>query len=198
MQTTTMSSVNVSKKVPREPKVLLRSTSFQKLCSVSYNFKIEAIQSYKEHIKTVIKLLKIATRVYVISVYFKFITTVLFNEFFVKLYTQLKKNYIITNEVLESPRSFSSKPDVKHSHHQEHHHHHASPQSRRPMMSNFISHYKNAVQTFLAYTCIGYIALEIISLITTLWLASNIPFGLMFLMLDLSYIGFIMFKIALH
>lgn len=187
-----MSSVTVSKKVPREPKVLLRSTSFQKLCSVSYNFKIEAIQSYKEHIKTVIKLLKIATRVYVISVYFKFITTVLFNEFFVKLYTQLKK-YYISNEVLESPRPFSSKPDVKHSHREN-----KTSQSRGPIMSNFISHYKTAVQTFLAYTCIGYIALEIISLITTLWLASNIPFGLMFLMLDLSYIGFIMFKIALH
>lgn len=190
-----MSSVNVSKKVPREPKLLLRSTSFQKLCSVSYNFKIEAIQSYKEHIKTVIKLLKIATRVYVISVYFKFITTVLFNEFFVKLYTQLKKSYIITNEVPESPRSFSSNPEVKHTHQQQENN---ASQSRGPMKPNLISHYKHAVQTFLAYTCIGYIALEIISLITTLWLASNIPFGLMFLMLDLSYIGFIMFKIALH
>uniref|UniRef100_A0A182XZB5 Uncharacterized protein n=1 Tax=Anopheles stephensi TaxID=30069 RepID=A0A182XZB5_ANOST len=188
-----MSSVNVSKKVPREPKVLLRSTSFQKLCSASYNFKIEAIQSYKEHIKTVIKLLKIATRVYVISVYFKFITTVLFNAFFVKLYTQLKKNYITANEVLESPKSFTAKPNLEHSNKES-----KAPPSRGPIVSNFISHYKTAVQTILAYTCIGYIALEILSLMTTLWLASNIPFGLVFLMLDLSYIGFIMFKIALH
>ncbi|XP_050075701.1 uncharacterized protein LOC126563122 [Anopheles maculipalpis] len=179
-----MSSTNVPKKAPREPKVLLRSTSFQKLCSVSYNFKIEAIQSYKEHIKTVIKLLKIATRVYVISVYFKFITTVLFNEFVVKLYTQLKKNYTTANEA-----SYPSKLDFEHS---------APPQSRGPIVSNFISHYKTFVQTILAYTCIGYIGLEIISLVTTLWLASNIPLGLVFLMLDLSYIGFIMCKIALH
>lgn len=188
-----MSSVNVSKKVPREPKVLLRSTSFQKLCAVSYNFKIEAIQSYKEHIKTVIKLLKIATRVFVISVYFKFITTVLFNELFVKLYTQLKNNYTTANEVLESRGTFSSKQDVKHSNKEN-----DASQSRWPVIKNVISHYKTAVQTVLAYTLIGYIALEIMSLIAALWLASNIPFGLVFLMLDLSYIGFIMFKIALH
>uniref|UniRef100_A0A182RB15 Uncharacterized protein n=1 Tax=Anopheles funestus TaxID=62324 RepID=A0A182RB15_ANOFN len=188
-----MSSVNVPKKGHREAKVLLRSTSFQKLCSIPYSFKIEAIQSYKEHIKTVIKLLKIATRVYVISVYFKFITTILLNEFFFKLCNQLKGKYVTARDVLESARSspFNSRR-------YEHNDRNDASQSQTPIVPNFISQYKTLVQTILTYTCIVYIALQTVSLLTTLWWSSNIPFGLVFLMLDLSYMGFIMFKIAFN
>ncbi|XP_053664132.1 uncharacterized protein LOC128713297 [Anopheles marshallii] len=187
-----MSSVNDLKKSPREAKVLLRSTSFQKLCSIPYSFKIEAIQSYKEHIKTVIKLLKIATRVYVISVYFKFITTILLNGFFFKLCNQLKGKYITARDVLESARSSPFNSSYQHSKG------HDVSQSRRPTVSNSLLHYKTLVQTILAYICIVYIVLQTISLLTTLWWSSNIPFGLVFLMLDLSYMGFIMLKIALN
>ncbi|XP_052898015.1 uncharacterized protein LOC128304819 [Anopheles moucheti] len=186
-----MSSVNDVKKSPREAKVLLRSTSFQKLCSIPYSFKIEAIQSYKEHIKTVIKLLKIATRVYVISVYFKFITTILLNGFFFKLCSQLKGKYITARDVLESARLSSFNSDYQHRKGHD-------AQSRRPTVPNFLSHYKTFVQTILTYICIMYLVLQTISLLTTLWWSSNIPFGLVFLMLDLSYMGFIMLKIALN
>uniref|UniRef100_A0A182WIZ0 Uncharacterized protein n=1 Tax=Anopheles minimus TaxID=112268 RepID=A0A182WIZ0_9DIPT len=189
-----MSSVNVPKRSPREAKVLLRSTSFQKLCSIPYSFKIEAIQSYKEHIKTVIKLLKIGTRAYVISVYFKFITTILFNEFFFKLCNQLKGKYITVCDVLESSRS----SPINTAYGQQQSQSKDAPQSQRPISPNFILHYKTFVQTILTYTCIAYIVLQTVALLTTLWWCSNIPFGLVFLMLDLSYMGFIMLKIALN
>lgn len=67
--------------------------------------------------------------------------------------------------------------------------------SQKPTILNLIILYKKAILTILTYTCILYIALQIISLLTVLWWSSNIPFGLVFLMLDLSYMGFIMSKV---
>uniref|UniRef100_A0A182QLP6 Uncharacterized protein n=1 Tax=Anopheles farauti TaxID=69004 RepID=A0A182QLP6_9DIPT len=190
-----MSSVNVPKKARNEPRALLRSTSFQKLCSIPYSFKIEAIQSYKEHLKTVIKLLKIATRAYVISVYFKFITTLFFHEYILTLCSALKglrseKTDSKTTEYDCSDSAFLKTPKTK-----------ATPgwngKSEKPVQLDLILTYKTAVQTILTYTCIVYIGLQTIFLLAILCWSSNIPFGLVFLMLDLSYIGFIMSKVKI-
>ncbi|EAA04230.5 AGAP007711-PA [Anopheles gambiae str. PEST] len=188
-----MSSVNIPKKSHFEAKVLLRSTSFQKLCSIPYSFKIEAIQSYKEHIKTVIKLLKIATRAYVISIYLKCMTTILFNEYIFKLCAQLQGYYPAAGgDILEASTTVTPNiANVRHSIKTN------ITNSQKPTILNLIILYKKAILTILTYTCILYIALQIISLLTVLWWSSNIPFGLVFLMLDLSYMGFIMSKIAL-
>lgn len=189
-----MSSVNVPKKARTEPRVLLRSTSFQKLCSIPYSFKIEAVQSYKEHLKTVIKLLKIATRAYVVSVYFKFITTLFFHEYILTLCNLLKrlrskKEDNMTTEHDYSTTTFEKKGEKK-----------ATCgwdlKSEKPVPLDLILTYKTAVQTILTYTCIVYIGLQTAFLLAILCWSSNIPFGLIFLILDLSYIGFIMSKVV--
>uniref|UniRef100_A0A182PA09 Uncharacterized protein n=1 Tax=Anopheles epiroticus TaxID=199890 RepID=A0A182PA09_9DIPT len=191
----TMSSVNVPKKSHLETKVLLRSTSFQKLCAIPYNFKIEAIQSYKEHIKTVIKLLKIAMRAYVFSIYLKLMTTILFNEYICKLCSQLKVQYKRYYDAAEDGILESSKPAKPTVSNVQHFKEERVLFSQRPNILNLITLYKTAIFIVLTYTCIVYIALQTISLLTALWWSSNIPFGLVFLMLDLSYMGFIMSKV---
>uniref|UniRef100_A0A182JQW2 Uncharacterized protein n=1 Tax=Anopheles christyi TaxID=43041 RepID=A0A182JQW2_9DIPT len=212
-----MSSVSIPKKSHLETKVLLRSSSFQKLCSIPYSFKIEgelktnflisaellnililyifdlppAIQSYKEHIKTVIKLLKIATRAYVISIYLKFMTTILFNQYIFKLCKQLKGYCEVAagDYILESSKNVTPTSNVRRGIQQN------VPRSQKPNILHLIIRYKTAVLTIMTYTCILYTALQIISLLTALWWSSDIPFGLLFLMLDLSYMGFIMSKV---
>lgn len=188
-----------STKIRHEPKVLLRSTSFQKLCSIPYNFKIEAIQSYKEDIKTVIKLLKIATRTYIISIYFKFISVTLFNNYVFALWNLLKKGCAAT--LVNNSSAIATKPgDVgvnianlksidgvkprsKHAH---------------SITPGILETAIDVSHTFLVYACIVYLGLQIVWLLNALSCCSNIPFGLRFLMVDLCYMGFIIYKIALN
>lgn len=193
-----MSSVNVPKKARLEPRVLLRSTSFQKLCSIPYSFKLEAVQSYKEHLKTVIKLLKIATRAYVISVYFKFITTMFFHEYILTLCSQLKRLRFEKDDNLTSQQhTAGNRTAVSVKNAQKKAASGWDVRSKKPVQLDLIVTYKTAVQTMLTYTCILYIGLQTIFLLSILCWSANIPFGLVFLMLDLSYIGFIMSKIVL-
>lgn len=190
-----MSSVNVPRKARHEPRVLLRSTSFQKLCSIPYSFKIEAIRSYKEHLKTVIKLLKIATRAYVISVYFKFATTMFFHEYILTLCSQLKRLRYEKGNNLATESDHANVTPLKYA--QKYRTTGWDVGSKKPVPLDLIVTYKTAVQTILTYTCVVYIGLQTIFLLAILCSSSTIPFGLVFLVLDLSYIGFIMSKIVL-
>ncbi|XP_058124289.1 uncharacterized protein LOC131294806 [Anopheles ziemanni] len=187
-----MSSNTAPIKIRYEPKVLLRSASFQKLCAIPFNFKIEAIRSYKEDIKTVIKLLKIATRTYVISLYLKVASIILFNYNAIALRYRSKITYLTANA--------TQTQNV-----------HAGIAQNRPISERNLQsrNYKQVtvgglldidivgIQTVLTYSCIAYVGIQMAWLVNVLFSSANIPLGLVFLMLDLGYMGVIIFKIAL-
>lgn len=188
-----MSSNTSPIKTRYEPKVLLRSTSLQKLCAIPFNFKIEAIRSYKEDIKTVIKLLKIATRTYVISLYFKIASIILFNYNAIALQYRSKITYLTANATQTQNVYAGIAQNI--------------PIPERNLKSR---NYKPVtvgrlldidivgIQTVLTYSCIAYVGIQMAWLVNVLVSSANIPLGLVFLMLDLGYMGVIIFKIALN
>ncbi|XP_053672284.1 uncharacterized protein LOC128722634 [Anopheles nili] len=183
----------------RGSKVLLRSTSFQKLCSIPYSFKIEAIRSYKEYFKTIIRLLKAATRACVISIYFKLTTIVYLNATFykhdgwLKICQYSKSNILRFFNIQAQPNGHLNKNTKQHKRHNI-----ASMYSNITDTSVWLIILKPIVQTLLTYVCVGYIGLQIWWILCALsYTSTPFPFGLVFLMMDLSYMGFIISKIAL-
>lgn len=189
-----MSSNTSPIKTRYEPKVLLRSASLQKLCAIPFNFKIEAIRSYKEDIKTVIKLLKIATRTYVISLYFKVASIILFNCDAIALRNRSKITYSTGNATQTKHVDAGIAQNIP-------------TTTKRNLRSR---NYKQitvgrlldidivGIQTVLTYSCIAYVGIQMAWLANALFSSANIPLGLVFLMLDLGYMGMIIFKIALN
>lgn len=196
-----MSSTSSPLKTRCEPKVLLRSASFQKLCSIPYNFKIEAIRSYKEHIKTVIKLLKVATRSYVISLYFKVVAIILLNYYAFARWNILKISYLAPTRS-DNPSAYATvittaKAGTSNSTHIVR----RTPQAKhgKPItLGRLLDNPIVGFQTFLTYSCMAYVAIQVAWLVNALSWSANIPLGLVFLMLDLGYMGMIIFKIALN
>uniref|UniRef100_A0A2M4C0E2 Uncharacterized protein n=1 Tax=Anopheles marajoara TaxID=58244 RepID=A0A2M4C0E2_9DIPT len=189
-----MSSVmGTSTKAQRkQPKMLLRSTSFQKLCSIPYNFKLEVVRTYQEHIKTVIRFLKIVTRAYMVSICLRLLSTIITVTKVVKIRNLLMKRRPAPNphELKETQRENPS-PTAR-----------ATSSSRFPRSrvatSGLPELYLATAQLILTYSCILYIGFQISFLFYILWWSSTVPFGLIFLVLGLSYMGFILGKIALN
>ncbi|XP_050091606.1 uncharacterized protein LOC126575107 isoform X2 [Anopheles aquasalis] len=187
-----MSSVmGTSTKAQRkQPKMLLRSTSFQKLCSIPYNFKLE-VRTYQEHIKTVIRFLKIVTRAYMVSICLRLLSTIITVTKVVKIRNLLMKRRPapITHE--SKPTQMNPSPAVR-----------AKSFSRFPgsrvATSGLLELYLATAQLILTYSCILYIGFQISFLFYILWWSSSVPSGLIFLVLGLSYMGFILGKIALN
>ncbi|XP_050091605.1 uncharacterized protein LOC126575107 isoform X1 [Anopheles aquasalis] len=188
-----MSSVmGTSTKAQRkQPKMLLRSTSFQKLCSIPYNFKLEVVRTYQEHIKTVIRFLKIVTRAYMVSICLRLLSTIITVTKVVKIRNLLMKRRPapITHE--SKPTQMNPSPAVR-----------AKSFSRFPgsrvATSGLLELYLATAQLILTYSCILYIGFQISFLFYILWWSSSVPSGLIFLVLGLSYMGFILGKIALN
>ncbi|XP_035785126.1 uncharacterized protein LOC118463003 [Anopheles albimanus] len=188
-----MSSVmGASTKAQRkQPKMLLRSTSFQKLCSIPYNFKLEVVRTYQEHIKTVIRFLKIVTRAYMVSICLRLLSTIIAVTKVVKIRNLLMKRR--PEPITHEPKATQMDP---------------SPAVRSKSFSRFPASrvatsglpelYLATAQLMLTYSCILYIGFQISFLFYILWWSSNVPFGLIFLVLGLTYMGFILGKIALN
>ncbi|XP_052860267.1 uncharacterized protein LOC128267470 [Anopheles cruzii] len=187
-----MSSISdTPTKVRSQPKMLLRTTSFQKLCSIPYNFKLEAIRTYQEHIKTVIKVLKIQARAYIVSIYLKLFSIMLAHDRDVKMQPAPKKEYF---KPIGTP-SFASRkncPNDQRTDRSIERLHYDKPYTSPRLLKLYLT----TVQTCLAYSCILYVGFQIVFLLHILYWSANIPFGLIFLILDLAYMGFILSKIA--
>ncbi|XP_058066552.1 uncharacterized protein LOC131216154 [Anopheles bellator] len=187
-----MSSISdTPTKVRSQPKMLLRSTSFQKLCSIPYNFKLEAIRTYQEHIKTVIKVLKIQARAHIVSIYLKVFSIMLGHDRDVKMQPAPKQESI---KPIGSP-SFISGMNCPYD--QQRDRSIERLHCDKPYTSSrLLKLYLTSVQTCLAYSCVLYVGFQIVFLLHILYCSAAIPFGLIFLIVDLAYMGFILSKIA--
>uniref|UniRef100_A0A2M3ZL06 Uncharacterized protein n=1 Tax=Anopheles braziliensis TaxID=58242 RepID=A0A2M3ZL06_9DIPT len=188
-----MSSVmGASTKAQRkQPKMLLRSTSFQKLCSIPYNFKLEVVRTYQEHIKTVIRFLKIVTRAYIVSICLRLLSTIITVTKVLKIRNLLMKKRPAPITQQSKATQVDPFPAVR-----------ATSSSRFPASpvatSGLPELYLAAAQLILTYSCILYIGFQILFLFYILWWSSTVPFGLIFLVLGLTYMGYILGKIALN
>ncbi|XP_049543357.1 uncharacterized protein LOC125955998 [Anopheles darlingi] len=188
-----MSSVMGTSTKPqrKQPKMLLRSTSFQKLCSIPCNFKLEIVRTYQEHIKTVINFLKVVARAYLVSICLRLLSTIIIATKVAKIRNLLMKRRptTITHESKATQMNPSPTVRAKSSSH--------FPGSR-VATSGLLELYLATAQLILTYSCILYMGFQISFLFYILWWSSNVPFGLIFLVLGLTYMGFILGKIALN
>uniref|UniRef100_A0A2M4AI54 Uncharacterized protein n=1 Tax=Anopheles triannulatus TaxID=58253 RepID=A0A2M4AI54_9DIPT len=172
----------------KQPKMLLRSTSFQKLCSIPCNFKLEVVRTYQEHIKTVIKFLKVVARAYMVSICLRLLSTII-TATKVRNLLMKRRPVPITHESKASQMNPASAVRVKSF---------SRLPASRVATSGLLELYLTTAQLILTYSCIVYIGFQISFLFYILWWSANVPFGLIFLMLGLTYMGFILGKIALN